>query len=416
VTNYDHIPIQMSGIDAETDSSLSSVESWQLEAGWSALEAARSADAELKHLREAVDVSKSPPPERSLSAMQVIVDYRIAPGSVAHRADGEDHIFDFEVPFAQEYEKKPVNAFALRDRFLCVQGWSGAFDFLRVTGPFSTVSNRINLKEFERWQEFTKFILVKENREALSSALRDGNGSGDSAEVLKALTGLYPSSFFDGAQIPQEVLKAHTEPYQRTLTDRFIREAEETPGERARRLTPEEIALVMKAQIENGQQRAERLKALCAWFRRPPENACSIRWVPKGPEEWREALELLKAGRVLLDAGVRPAFEFSLPRTALKPVLVIEAQCSLHAIAASIYADYWDGVEYKKCPECGTVFRLGAGKRIGRWQEKEHCSEKCKQAGVNRNRTKKMGKKALRPALGSKPGHKSGAARKGGKV
>ena len=347
--------------------------------------------------------------------MKVIVDYRIGSGSVTHTAHGDDHIFDIEVPFAQEHEMKPVNAFALRDKFLCAQGWSGAFDFLRVTGPFST-SNRINLKEFERWQEFTKFILVKENREALSSALRNGDRSGDFAEVLKALTGLYPNSFFDGVGISSEVLKAHTEPYFRSFTDSLEKEAKETPGERIRRLTPEEIAFVRKAEIENERQRVERIKALCAWFRRPPGKACSIRWVPKGPKEWNDALELLKKGRVLLDADGRPGLEFSLPRTTLTPVLAIEARCSLQAIAASIYADYWNGVEYKKCPECGRVFQLGEGKRVGRWQEREHCSDKCKQAGVNRNRPKKREKQIRKHAPGSKPGKKSRAALKGGKV
>lgn len=351
------------------------------------------AGADLESLRDAVNAEKSPPPERSLSAMKVIVDYRIGSGSVTHTAHGDDHIFHIEVPFAQEYEKKPVNAFALRDKFLAAQGWSGAFDFLRVSGPFSA-SYRINLKEFERWQEFSKFILVKENREALSSALRNGNWTGDPGEVLKALTGLYPNSFFDGLR----------------------KEVEETTEEWMRRRAPDEIAVVRKAELENERQRVKQIKAMCAWFRRPPGKACSIQWVPKGPDEWNDAVKLLQKGRVLLDADGRSGLEFSLPRTALMPVLAIEAQCSLQAIAASIYADYWNGVEYKKCPECGRVFRLGEGKRVGRWQEREHCSDKCKQAGVNRNRPKSGGKKARKLAHSPGPGHKSEAARKAGKV
>ncbi len=329
--------------------------------------------------------------------MQIIVDYRIAPVNVTHTARGEDHTFDLEVPFADDFEKKPINAFALRDKFLCAKGWNGAFDFLRVMGPFSPVSDRITLKEFERWQEFAKLILVKEEREALSSALRNGNWSGDFAEVLKALTGLYPSSFFDGVGITegQEAATSTWEP---------------------NNLTQKQVALFKQGEINYEERRVERLKALCAWFRRPPEKACSIRWVPKGPTELKEALELLKAGRVLLDADARPGFEFSLPRTALMPVLVIEARYSLQAIAASIYADYWNGVDYKMCPECGTVFRLGAGKRVGRWQAREHCSDKCKQAGVNRNRPKGKGEKSPRRALGLKPGHGSAAARNGRKV
>lgn len=374
MTNSYDKRIHGSDIDVKTDSSPMSRASGQSNA-------AQKADAELERLRDAVDAQKSQPPERSLSAMQVIVDYRIEQGTVKHTVRGEDHIFDLEVPFSDHWERKPVNAFALRDNFLRAKGWNGAFDFLRVSGPFSTERERITLKEFGRWQEFTRLVLVKEEREALSSALRNGNRSGDPAEVLKALTGLYPSAFFDGVG---------------------VREAASTWE--PKHLTPEQATLIKQSEIKYEQRRVERLKALCSWFRRPPEKACSIRWVPKGPQEWKEALKLLNAGRALLDADARPGLEFSLPRKALRPVLVIEAQCSLHAIAASIYADYWDGVEYKKCPECGNVFPLGAGKKVGRWQEKEHCSDKCKQAGVNRNRPKNRVKKASKPRAARKPG------------
>ena len=335
--------------------------------------------------------------------MEVVVLYRIVPGKVTHMAVGEDHIFDVEVPFVQDWEKESVNAYVLRDKFLGVQSWSGAFEFLKATGPFST-AERITFKEFERWQKFTKFILVKENREALFSALRNRTLSGEAVEVLKALTGLYFSSFFDGVELSSEIQEALGALYRRSLFDRFESEAKENRGELMRRLTEEELAIIRKAEIENKQALKERVKALCAWFRRPPEKACSIQWLPKSPEEWKEAQELLKTGRVLLDGDAKPGFEFSFPRTALMPVLVIEAQCSLQAIAASIYADYWHGVEYKRCPECGKVFPLGEGKRVGRWQQREHCSEKCKQAGVNRKRPKKTEQKASRRA-----------ARKGGK-
>lgn len=405
MTNYDRIRIHGSGIDAETDSSILSEE-------FSLPDEALRAVGELQSLREAVDARKSPPPEKSLAAMQVIVDYRISPRSFSHTVRGEDHIFDVEIPFAQDLEKKPINAFALREKFLCAQGWSGAFDFLRVTGPFS-MNPRVSLKEFERWQEFTQFILVKEKREALASSLREGDWTGDSAEVLKALTGLYPSSFFAGVGISSEVLMAHTEPYRNSFRDGLGKELAEMGRVLKRPLTPEEIALVNRASIENERERLQRIKGLCAWFQRPPNEACSIRWVPRGPEEWNEAQKLLKAGRVLLNGDARPGFEFLLPRTALMPVLVIEARCSLQAIAASIYADYWDGVEHKRCPECGMVFRLGAGKRVGRWQEREHCSDKCKQVGVNRNRPRAAGKKTPKSALGSKSSSKAGPSKDG---
>jgi hypothetical protein len=348
---------------------------------------------EFERLRDAVNAQKSPPGKRAFSAMQVIVDYRIAPCSVTHSVRSGDHVFDMEMPFVQDYEKSPVNAFALRDNFLRAQGWSGAFDFLRVTGPFSQVSKTLTLREFERWQEFTRLVAVKETREAISSALREGNWKGDFAETLNALTGLYPSSFFDGLG-----------PKKDPEFTAWLAEMESS--------SPEIASGIRKGQRKNDEQSVIRRKALSAWFRRPPDNACSLRWIPKGPEEWKEALELLKAKRVLLDAEGRPGLEFSLPRTALMPVFVIEARCSLQAIAASIYADYWEGVEYKKCPECGKVFLLGAGKRVGRWQEREHCSGKCRQAGVNRNRPKKEGKRASKFVLRSNGDQKPGATRK----
>lgn len=334
------------------------------------LDEGETANGELERLREVINAQKSPPPERSLSAMELIVDYRIGSGNVTHTARDEDHVFDLEIDFVQEYEKKPINVFSLREEFLSKKGWSGAWEFLSVSGPFSSANDRITLKEFQRWQEYTKLVLVKKSREALSSSLRDGERSGEYAEVLKALTGLYDSRFFDG------VLEAEHETSSTWKPDN---------------LTPEQAELVTRSEIQYKQQQAKRLKALCAWFRTPPAEACSIRWVPNCPEAWNEAMGLLKEGRVLLDAEARPSLEFSLPRTALKPVMVIEARCSLQAIAASVYADYWDGVEYRRCPECGKVFRLGTKKRVGRWQEKEHCSEKCKQSGVNQNRSKRRG-------------------------
>lgn len=297
-----------------------------------------------------------------------------------------------ETQFVQDFEKKPINAFSLRDEFLTKRGWIGAWEFLSVSGPFSPVSERITLKEFERWQEYVKLVLVKKTREALSSALRDGDWNGDYAEALKALTGLYDSSFFDGVEAQQEA----------------------SPTWKAKHLTPEQAALLTKSEIENKRQREKRLKALCSWFRTPPAEAWSIRWVPNGPEAWNEAVGLLKAGRVLLDADARPSLEFSLPRVALKPVMMIEARCSLQAIAASVYADYWHGVEHRRCPECGKVFRLGTKKRVGRWQEKEHCSEKCKQSGVNQNRPKS--KRPLKRTLGTKLIHTSATLRNVGKV
>jgi hypothetical protein len=351
------------------------------------------AKAELERLREVISAQKSPQPERSLSAMELIVDYRIGSGHVTHTARDEDHVFDLEIDFVQEYEKKPINAFSLRDEFLSKKGWSGAWEFLSVSGPFSPISERITLKEFERWQEYTKLVLVKKTREALSSSLRSGDRNGEYAEALKALTGLYDSSFFDG--VLEAVHKT-------------------SPEWKTENLTPEQCALVVQCEIENNQRRVKRLKALCAWFRTPPAAACSIRWVPNGPEAWNEAVGLLKAGRVLLDAEARPSLEFSLPREALKPVMVIEARCSLQAIAASVYADYWHGVEHRRCRECGKVFRLGTRKRVGRWQEKEHCSEKCKQSGVNQNRPKS--KKHLKRTLTTKKIHTSATLRNVGKV
>jgi hypothetical protein len=37
-----------------------------------------------------------------------------------------------ETEFVQDFEKKPINAFSLRDEFLSKKGWSGAWEFLSV--------------------------------------------------------------------------------------------------------------------------------------------------------------------------------------------------------------------------------------------------------------------------------------------
>src|SRR5215831_2007474 len=111
VANYEHIQLHGSEIDVESDSTVLPVENRELDT------TAR-ADADLQRLADAVDARQYLPSKKSLSAMEIVVDYRIVPGSVTHTVRDEDHIFDVEVPFAQEWEKKPVNAFALRDGFL----------------------------------------------------------------------------------------------------------------------------------------------------------------------------------------------------------------------------------------------------------------------------------------------------------
>lgn len=179
--------------------------------------------------------------------------------------------------------------------------------------------------------------------------MQRGDRNAEHAEALKALTGIYPSTFFAAVERPISA-----------------EEAEWT--ERQKRLHPEIIPAIHEG------QRIQKLDQheLWAWFRRPPGRACTIEWSPKRNEDADAILPKLQAGGTMI--------EFLLPPEALRPVLVIRPTSTLQAIAAAIYADHFYGIEYRTCEFCKRLFPVGTQK------SKRFCNQsKCKNAAHSRN-------------------------------
>ncbi|MDE3202274.1 MAG: hypothetical protein KGN79_15285 [Acidobacteriota bacterium] len=124
--------------------------------------------------------------------------------------------------------------------------------------------------------------------------------------------------------------------------------------------------------IEEGKRLQEqKRRELRTWFRRPPGKACSIEWFPKRKEDAEAVFQKLRAGGAMI--------EFLLPREALRPALVIYASNTLEAIAAAIYADHSNGVEYRTCEFCNKLFP------VGRQKSKRFCNQRqCKNAAHSR--------------------------------
>jgi hypothetical protein len=81
--------------------------------------------------------------------------------------------------------------------------------------------------------------------------------------------------------------------------------------------------------------------------------------------------------------------EYLVPRDRLRPVLLIRPEYTLEAIAAAIFADRANGVEYRTCKHCTELFRVGSHK------DKMYCNtERCKNtAHQQRKRAKVRAKK-----------------------
>jgi hypothetical protein len=182
----------------------------------------------------------------------------------------------------------------------------------------------------------------------LASAMQRGDRKGQHVEALKALTGLYPSTFFDGLERP-------VPPQDAELL------------ERAKQLNPD-----ITSEIQQGERHQEqKRRKLRSWFRQPPGKACSIEWFPKRMEDAGAVLPILRRGGAMI--------EFLLPREALRPAFVIRASSTLQAIAATIYADHTNGVEYRTCEFCNKLFP------VGRQKTKRFCNQwRCKNAAHSR--------------------------------
>lgn len=300
---------------------------------WKAPKSNEPADG-LERLKNAMDAYQNAPAERTVSAMNVLVSYTAIMGRVEHRKRGEEHVFRVTV---EELVEKQMNVYAVRDEFLRVKEWSEALVFLETAGLFSP-SSSITWSEFKKWQRFA--YLVQEH-DALAAELRIHHRGGsprfsdsELGKVITSLIGIGPNSFFeDSPSAPQE----------RTLRD------------------------------------------FCAWFCQPPEEASSIEWVPISHENreaaWRRLRQLRQSSAM---------FQFFLPKSALRPYLLIRPRYTLQAIAAAIYADRIHGVEYRACEMCKALFKLGAHK------EKKYCDrELCKNRAHQRNRRANAKKNGL---------------------
>jgi hypothetical protein len=323
-------------------------------------------------MKEAQAAFQSAPPERSISGMPVVVPYYARIGRVILGKRGEDYQFTITTTADDEsttesWNDLPRNVYAIRDEFQKVKTPTEAFDFLSNTGRFSPLGDRITWSEFQRWQRFAYLI---QEHDLLAKAMNNGDGKGECAEVLKALTGIYPTTFFDMPSLQESPMDA-------TFRLRL---------ETARKQNPE-----LDRDIKKGEHlRIEWQRNLWRWFLQAPGKACSIHWIPVS-EEFDEALDQkLQCGGAMI--------EFLMPREQLRPVLFIRPSCTLEAIAAAIYADRINGLEYKACIHCKSLFRVGSHKT------KTYCDKaKCKNtAHLRRTRSNKK-LKQLNMNLQSRP-------------
>lgn len=313
--------------------------------------------SEIERMKSAMDALRSAPPERAISAMPVIVEYIAVVGRVDHYKRGEEHYFNItrsrqDGEPGEEWVEQLLNAHEIRREFLAIDAddWSGAYDFLSITGRFSPLGDTVTWSEFKQWQDFARLIL---EHKQLALAMEDGHRSGELAEVLKAISGDYATSFFSSSE--RKISKEQLDQLESDI-----------------RRHPEIALTIQENQRKQGLARRE----LWTWFRRPPGAACSIEWFPKEKEDADAVLPKLQRGGAMI--------EFLLPRKALRPAFVIHPSTSLQAIAAAIFADFSNGVEYRTCDFCNSLFAVGNQKG------KRFCNQAgCKNAAHSRKVRKK---------------------------
>jgi hypothetical protein len=323
----------------------------------------------MERMEEARAAFQSIPEERSISAMPVVVHYVAMIGDVRLTKRGEEYIFAISPTLSdgsgkEHWEEIPQNAFAIRDEFLKIQSPSEALDFLAKTGQFSPLDFTVTWREIRKWQRFT--YLVQEHTQ-LARAMNERQRTGECAEALKALSGIYESSFFTLSSLPESL----SETSSRLRFEEQVRRNRE-----------------LNRSLQEG-ERDEFLKrrALCSWFRQPPGEARSIEWIPKSthPED-EKLIRKLRAGGAMI--------EYLVPRDRLQPILLIRPAYTLEAIAASIFADRANGVEYRSCECCKELFPIGSHK-TKLYCNKERCKNTAHQRRKRANaRARKLSEKA----------------------
>ena len=279
------------------------------------------------------------PPENEtppvISAMPIHIRYVAKIGQVSLTKQEGEYRFHLAFDYRDEkgrrgerWDNHEWNAYALRAAFDAVKTETDALEFLSGAGSFLPSPHPLSWSAFQAWKRFVEIVRQENKLRALmAEVMSDEDGmavlarGGDELEVLKALGG-YPNAFFTG-----------------TL----------------RRLDPT-------------------TRSLCEWFYRPPQGALSIEWLPLKDEP--ELLSKVQKGGALM--------EFFRGAYGMRPVLRIEAECALQAIAATVYADRVGGVEWNKCEICNRLFKLESG------QHKRYCSQTCKDTARQRRRADKV--------------------------
>jgi hypothetical protein len=305
----------------------------------------------IARIKRAMETYQIAPYIGSISAMPVLIEYETEWREYRHFKRGDEHVFDSTIPASEEYDpdfatqmkSSFLNAHAILDDFQKAKTPLEVLDFLNKTGQFSLMDLRVTWSYFKRWQRFA--YLVQEH-DLLAVEMKRGSCSGELGEVLKCLSGDTMSTFFDGTELQPT--------------------AEHAERIAQWRLDPKFVESVREGRRIESEERAK----LCSWFRQPPDDAHSIEWIPKNAEDNVIVDPLVDNGAMI---------EFLLPRDAMRPVLFITARSTLEAIAAAIYADRIEGIEYRACEVCSDLFEVGTR------GEKKYCSrERCKNTAHQR--------------------------------
>ena len=125
---------------------------------------------------------------------------------------------------------------------------------------------------------------------------------------------------------------------------------------------------------ESERKMTQRRRELWSWFRQPNGNACSIEWIPTNEQPRDdELIRKLQAGGAMI--------EYLVNRDRLRPVFLVRPSYTLQAIAAAVFADRANGVEYRQCELCKDLFRVGSHKN------KLYCDKKsCKNTAHQRRK------------------------------
>jgi hypothetical protein len=305
----------------------------------------------LKRMEEARVAFQGIPEERFISAMPVVVHYVARIGDVRLTMRDGEYIFTISRSLSdgrgtQHWEEVTQNAFAIRNEFLKLKTPSEALDFLTKTGQFFPLDSTLSWSELQKWQRFT--YLVQEHSE-LARAMEEGTRTGECAEALKALSGMYDSEFFD---LPDS---------KSALEDQFW----------------------FEERVKRHPELKDSLRQVWSWFRQPAGKACSIEWIPKKSRPNDDKLvRKLQAGGAMI--------EYLVAREDLRPVFLIRPEYSLEAIAASVFAERANGVEYRSCEYCKELFLVGSHKN------KLYCSkERCKNTAHQHRKRKKARERKL---------------------